>query len=104
MFSSLASYLFGSSSTADTPIDTNPITATEEETTTTENQQLEISIVKKKSKKNKKRNNKHCDKKSKNLTSDESDDDWLFIEREDGESTFFLVLGRFCFTLLTRLR
>lgn len=86
MFSSLASYLFGSSSTADTPIDTNPITATEE---STENQQLDISIVKKKSKRNKKRNNKqHCDKKNKNLTSDDSDDDWLFIEREDGKSIF----------------
>ncbi|KAL5291638.1 TP53INP1 family protein [Megaselia abdita] len=86
MFSSLASYLFGSSSTtADTPNDTNPITTTEE---TTENKQLDISIVKKKSKKNKKRNNKqHCDKKNKNLTSDESDDDWLFIEREDEEES-----------------
>lgn len=87
MFSSLASYLFGSSSTADTPIDTNPITATEEESTATEkseNKQPDISIVRKKSKKNKKRNNKHCDKKNKNLTSDESDDDWFFIEREDG--------------------
>lgn len=84
MFSGLASYLFGSSSTtADTPIDTNPITATEE---LTETQELEnYTIVKKKSKRNRRKSNKpNCDKTNKSLTSEDSDDDWLFIEKNDG--------------------
>lgn len=83
MFSSLASYLFGSSSTnADTPVETNPITETATEETITETQEADnYTIVKKKSKKNRKKSNKHnCDKHNKSLTTDDSDDDWLFIE------------------------